>query len=364
MLDKGGYLPLKQAGAGWRAEGETTSELVTVSAPAGDLVVGSDGGPPAIVTNAGSAAVFVWEEFFCGEIRNAHTRKAYRHAVRRFLEWCDGRGVELTRIMPGVVGQYMDELPGSPPTKKQHLAAIRGLFDKLVTRHVVLLNPAASVRGERYQVIEGKTPEITPAQARALLSSISTDQVVGLRDRAIIAVMIYTATRVGAVAKLQLKHLEHDGSQYCLRFEEKGGMSRLIPVRHDVEGFLVEYLQAAGMRGAKDGPLFRSAVRKTKTLTGKSMSAIDMCRMVKRRMRDAELPPRLSPHFLPGGNADESLGAGGCARGCAVPGRSRRRTNDSAVRSASEEGDAQYRRAHLNLMSARAIASSNFVPLI
>jgi integrase/recombinase XerD len=119
---------------------------------------------------------------------------------------------------------------------------------------------------------------------------------VGLRDRAIIAVMIYTATRVGAVAKLQLKHLEHDGSQYCLRFEEKGGKSRLIPVRHDVEGFLVEYLQAAGMRGAKDGPLFRSAVRKTKTLTGKSMSAIDMCRMVKRRMRDAELPPRLSPH--------------------------------------------------------------------
>jgi integrase/recombinase XerD len=296
MLDKGGYLALKQADAGWRAEGETTTELVTVSATAGNLVVGSDGGPPAIVTDAGSAAVFVWEEFFSGEIRNSHTRKAYRHAVRRFLGWCEARGVELARITPGMVGQYMDELPGSAPTKKQDLAAIRGLFDKMVTRHVVLLNPAASVRGERYQVIEGKTPEITPAQARALLSSVSTNQVVGLRDRDIVGVMIYTAARVGAIAKLQLKHLVHDGSQYCLRFDEKGGKSRLIPVRHDLEGFVLEYLDAAGLRDAKDGPLFRTALRKTKKLTGSAMSATGMRRMVKRRMRDAELPPRLSLH--------------------------------------------------------------------
>lgn len=276
-------------------KGETSTEMVRNTA-ARDLVVRSEDRPPAIVTEAGPAAVFVWEEFFSGEIRNAHTRKAYRHAIRRFLSWCEERGAELARVTPGMVGQYMDELPGSAPTKKQHLAAIRGLFDKLVTRHVVVLNPAASVRGERYQVIEGKTPEITPDQARKLLASINTEHLVGLRDRAIIAVMIYTAARVGAVAKLQLKHLEDDGTQYCLRFEEKGGKSRLIPVRHDLEGFLLEYLDVAGLREAKDGPLFRSAVRKTKTLTESAMSAIDMCRMVKRRMRDAGLPPRLSPH--------------------------------------------------------------------
>lgn len=278
------------------SEERTSTELVPVSPTAAELVVGSDGGPPAIVSRAGSAAVFVWEEFFSGEIRNPYTRKAYRHAVRRFLEWCEGRGVELQRVTPGMVAQYTDELPVSPPTKKQHLAAIRGLFDKLVTRHVVLLNPAASVRGERYPVIEGKTPEITPAQAQRLLKSINVEHVVGLRDRAIVAVMIYTAARVGAVAKLQLKHLEHDGSQYCLRFDEKGGKSRLIPVRHDLEGFVPEYLAAAGLRDAKDGPLFRSTVRKTKQLTASAMSGIDMCRMVKRRMKDAELPSHLSPH--------------------------------------------------------------------
>src|SRR4051794_25499671 len=98
-------------------KGETSMEVVRISAPAGELVLGSDSGPPAIVTDAGPAAVFVWDEFFSGEIRNAHTRKAYRHAVRRFLGWCEGRGVELTRITPGMVGQYMDELPGSAPTK-------------------------------------------------------------------------------------------------------------------------------------------------------------------------------------------------------------------------------------------------------
>jgi integrase/recombinase XerD len=68
---------------------------------------------------------------------------------------------------------------------------------------------------------------------------------VGLRDRAIIAVLIYTAARVGAVSKLKLKHFEHDGSQWTLRFDEKGGKSREIPVRHDLEGYLLGYRDAA-----------------------------------------------------------------------------------------------------------------------
>ena len=57
-----------------------------------------------------------------------------------------------------------------------------------------------SVRAERYQVLEGKTPEITVKQARKLLASIDLSTVVGLRDRAAISVLIYTAARVGAVA--------------------------------------------------------------------------------------------------------------------------------------------------------------------
>jgi site-specific recombinase XerD len=252
---------------------------------------------PALLASGGAAALFAWEEFFQGKHANRHTRKAYRLATERFLAWCEAKGYELLKIRPGQVGEYFHELRVSHATKKQHLAAIRGLFDQLVMRHVLILNPAHAVRLERHQVIEGKTPEIQVEQARTLLRSIDTSHVVGLRDRAIIAILIYTAARVGAVAKLLMKSFEHDGNQWTLRFEEKGGKSREIPVRHDLERFILEYRDAAGLRdAAKESPLFRTTIRKTKTLTANAMTAVDMCRMVKRRMKEAGLPARLSPH--------------------------------------------------------------------
>ena len=116
-------------------------------------------------------------------------------AVRQFLTWVEPRGVLLTNIEPGMVGDYFDQHLGSIPTKKLHLAALRAFFDVLVNRHVLMLNPAATVRAERYQVVEGKTPEISRDQARLLLASIDVSRPVGLRDRAIIATLIYTAAR-------------------------------------------------------------------------------------------------------------------------------------------------------------------------
>src|SRR4029077_11259165 len=101
------------------------------------------------------------------------------------------------------------------------------------------------------------------------------------------AVLIYTAARVGAVARLTLKSLKHDGTQYALRFSEKGGKAREIPVRHDLQEILLGYIEAAGIT---EGPLFRTAVRRTKKLTTKAMSGIDICRMMKRRLKAAGLP--------------------------------------------------------------------------
>jgi site-specific recombinase XerD len=253
------------------------------------------GPPPAIITAAGGGAEFAWDEFFKGQLANAHTRKNYAHAVRHFLNWCDhpDRQIPLVRITPGDVGDYLASLEVATPTKKLRLAALRKFFDVLVVRHVVILNPAASVRAERYAVVEGKTPEISVKQARELLKSVHASNLVGLRDRAIIAVLIYTAARVGAVAKLTLKNLKHDGTQYALRFSEKGGKSREIPVRHDLEQFLLGYIEAARIT---EGPLFRTAVRRTKHLTAKAMSGIDICRMMKRRLKAAGLPGQFSPH--------------------------------------------------------------------
>ena len=119
-------------------------------------------------------AIFVWDEFFSGSIRNPHTRAAYSRSVRQFLRWAAEHADSLTQITPGLVGRYFDSPPRrSIPTKKLQLAALRAFFDALVNRHVILINPASTVRGERYQAIEGKTPEMSREQARTLLASIN-----------------------------------------------------------------------------------------------------------------------------------------------------------------------------------------------
>jgi integrase/recombinase XerD len=258
--------------------------------------------PPAIIDQAGNAAGFAWDEFFKGEIANAHTRKNYIHAVSKFLAWAEKQDLDLLDLTPGIVGDYFHDLGVAVPTKKLHLAALRKFFDRLVNRHVLVINPAATVRAERYAVVEGKTPEIQRKQAETLIKSIEITRqsesearpdLVGLRDRAILAVLVFTAARVGAVARLTFKNLRHDGTEYALRFSEKGGKSREIPVRADLQKLLLGYIQAAGIT---DGPLFRTAAGKTKSLTGNPMTPIDICRMMKRRLKSAGLPTDFSPH--------------------------------------------------------------------
>jgi integrase/recombinase XerD len=251
---------------------------------------------PRAVVAAGHHATFAWDEFFAGQLRNPHTRAAYGRAVHSFLDWLEPSGVALTQVTPGIVGTYLDRLRLSTPSKKLALAALRRFFDAIVLRHVLILNPAGSVRGERYEVVEGKTPEATPEQARALLASIDTTTPVGLRDRAVIATLIYTAARAGAVARLRQNNFRPDGTQYVLRFVEKGGKQREIPVRHDLESFLLDYLTARGDPAAPLLPLFRSTVRRTGVFTEKPMTGTDIWRMVKRRLADAGLPEHLSPH--------------------------------------------------------------------
>src|SRR4051794_26820423 len=169
-------------------------------------VLGAQHAPPALITAAGKVAAYAYAEFFGAEIESPHTLRAYRAAVDRFLRWCEQRGIGLTNVSPVVVGEYIrKQLVGSKPTKKLHLSALRHFFDQLVLRHVIVLNPAASVRAPKYSVVEGKTPALSVEQARQVLAAIDTNHVVGLRDRAIIAILIYTAARVGAVSKLRLQ---------------------------------------------------------------------------------------------------------------------------------------------------------------
>ena len=202
------------------------------------------------------------------------------------------------QISPAHVGIYLDRIEVALASKKQILAGLRHFFDGMVTRHAMVLNPALSVRTERYTVIEGKTPEITVKQARLLLQSIDTSDVIGLRDKSIISILIYTAARIGAVSRLRVRDLYDAGDQYCLHFVDKGGKSREIPVRHDLQRLLFDYLHSwpATEWNANDSPLFVTSIGRTRRITASAMTANDIGRMIKRRLKRAGLPSRLSPH--------------------------------------------------------------------
>jgi site-specific recombinase XerD len=243
-------------------------------------------------------AAFAADEFFRASISNEHTRRAYGRIVGRLLVWCNERELELRNITPGIAGDYVGQLEGSAPTKNQALAALRHFFDALVQRHAVALNPFSSVRGVKHSVTEGRTAELGIDQARKLFNAIDTGNVVGLRDRAVLGVLAYTGARVGAVAKLRLADYRNHGEGRVLRFREKGGRDREIPVRHDLADWLNAYMQAAGIEADSRGkaPLFRSADGKRKVLTPSSYSPHLMRQMMKRRLEDAGLPELFSPH--------------------------------------------------------------------
>lgn len=274
---------------------------------------------PVTVSDAGPNARFAYEEFFAG-INSGHTARAYAHAVHRFLKHADQLGLSLQEIPPRVVSDYIRGMecigasgiprPASKPTRKLHLAAIRLFLDYCVQRHAIMLNPALSVRGPRHSVAEGKTPAIDARQARALLDSIDLSRPIGIRDRTIIATLIFTAARVGAVAKLSRRDYFSDGRQRYLRFDEKGDKQRVIPVRHDLEGMLDRYLEETVWHDP-DAPLFVTAAGHSGRLSQRGMSANDMLRMVKRRMLASGLPAReLCCHSFRAGTATNLLEQG------------------------------------------------------
>ena len=128
------------------------------------------------------------------------------------------------------------------PTVKQHLAAIRALCDV----HQVL-NPAASVRGPKHVFTKGATPVLTPAETRALLDRIDTGTLVGLRDRALLSVMVFSFARVSAAVGMRRQDYFRQGVRGWLRLHEKGGKRHDLPAHHRAEEAVEAYVVATGL---------------------------------------------------------------------------------------------------------------------
>ena len=256
---------------------------------------------PVLIAEAGDHAAKRFLEFFTANIRNKNTRAAYAQAVGQFLRWCEARGLTLRDIEPMTVAAYVESHPGSDPTRKQHLAAIKMLFDWLVTGQVMQVNPASSVRGPKHVVRKGKTPVLTSQEARQLLDSIDTSHVVGLRDRAIIAVMVYSFARVSAVVGMKVDDYYGNGKRWWLRLHEKGGKFHEVPAHHYAEAYLDAYIEAAGIAEDGKGPLFRSARGIVLNVASdgervRSLRRNNALDMVKRRAKDAGLSERICNH--------------------------------------------------------------------
>lgn len=253
---------------------------------------------PAIIRNGGPGACYAADEFFRARLSNPHTRRAYGRMAVRFLEWCDQRELQLRDITPGIAARFIDHLAPSVATQKLALAALRQFFDLLVTRHAVLLNPFQSVRGPPRGSNDGKTPEISPDQVRRLLAAIDLSRPVGLRDRAVIGTLAMTGARVGAVAKLRLRDLRNYGEYRSLRFREKRGKEREIPLRFDLDRWIADYLEAAGAIGdPPDSGLFRSIDSRFPNRFRRSgLGPWTIRALLKRRLADAALPTFITPH--------------------------------------------------------------------
>jgi integrase/recombinase XerD len=244
---------------------------------------------PRLIVPVGEDASRRFVEFFVATIRNRNTRRAYARAIGTFFAWCEARSVTLAQIEPVVVATYVEQHPGSRPTVKQHLAAIRMLFDWLVTGQIVKVNPAWSVRGPSHIVNRGKTPVLSAAEARTLLDSIATTKIVGLRDRALIGLMVYSFARVSAAVGMNVEDYFCQGKRWWFRLHEKGGKRHEVPAHHNAEAYVDVYLEAARIACEKNAPLFHTVDRHGR-LTARRMTRNDALRMVKRRARVAGLP--------------------------------------------------------------------------
>jgi site-specific recombinase XerD len=254
---------------------------------------------PALIAAAGEQAVRRFLEFFAVTIRNSNTRRAYGRACGEFLAWCAETGVQqLAAVQPLHVATWIETQTRTlaAPSVKQHLAAVRHLFDWLVTGQVVPVNPAASVRGPAHVVRQGKTPVLESAEARALLDSIDITTHSGLRDRALIGLMIYSFARVGAALGMKVEDVFTQNRRFWVRLQEKGGKAHAMPCHHSLEAYLIAYLEQTGIMEDDHGPLFRTIGRGTGRLTTTPLPQANAYTMIRRRAEAAGIKTKVGNH--------------------------------------------------------------------
>ena len=238
-------------------------------------------------------------DFFSSHIRNPNTRRAYMEAVRQFSAFCAEIGVvDLAQVQPIHVAAFVEAQLKiqSKPTVKVRLAALRMLFDWMVIGQVIPTNPAHAVRGPKHSQRRGKTPVLQADEARTLLDAIDATTLSGLRDRALIGLMVYTFARVGAALSMRVEDFYVQGRRGWVRLHEKGGKEHEMPTHHNLDTYLEDYIAAAGIAADRKGPLFRTIRGRSGELTANAPLQSDVWRMIRRRALSAGIKTEIGCH--------------------------------------------------------------------
>jgi integrase len=152
---------------------------------------------------------------------------------------------------------------------------------------VIPNHPAASVRGLKHSVKKGKTPMLAADETRALLDVKDASSPVGLRDRALIGLMVSSFARAGAALKMRGEDVYVQSQRTWVHLHERGGKRHEMPGHRNLDEYLQAYVEDARLGAAPKGHLFRTAIDRTEQLSERPMSQADVYRMIRRRAEEA-----------------------------------------------------------------------------
>ena len=239
------------------------------------------------------AAVPPAVEWFAN-IDNPNTRRAYENDVRSFVQFV---GIETPDDMRKVTRAHviawrkvLEQQELGPATISRKLSALSALFGYLCERNAVTDNPAHGVKRPSEGANEGKTPALSDGQARKLLEAPDEQSLKGVRDRAILATLLYHGLRREELTKLRVKDIQHREGTPHLVVQGKGRKIRYVPLHPEAGRLIQAYLALAGHGDERAGALFRPVRNnRTGTLT-KPLHPDAVYRLVRRYARLADLP--------------------------------------------------------------------------
>jgi integrase/recombinase XerD len=253
-----------------------------------------------------------------GRIRNKNTRSAYKTAWRSFFQFCSEFKLELHAVKPYHVGMWLKRHPGGVSTQRQHLAAVRLLFDHLLEQGVVDINPAARAKPPRLQRESASTRPFENEEIKAFLGAINLDSLRGIRDKALFSVLAYGWARVSALVGLKVQDYYTRKDGRWLRLEEKRGKIHEVPVHSKAREAIDQWLEASGIASNPEAPLFpafakdkKTFARDKKTHQLRHLDRTRVWQLVQTRARACGIKKRVCLHAFRATGITEYMNNGG-----------------------------------------------------